>query len=134
MFVYLAEAGKYHKIGISKNPDNRIKQIEVNSPFDIKLLYKYQTKYAEYIERCTQLYFINKHVKREWFQLNKSDIDKFQKLVPQITLEYLENNYLQIYEKLIKSPLFYHGLGMPSWNWINPDRDKKIWDKFEKRF
>ena len=130
MFVYLIEAGEYYKIGISKNPDKRVRQIGANSPFDVKLLFKYQTQYAEYVERCSQLYFINKHVKREWFKLNKSDVYKFQKLVPQFNLEYLENNYLEIYQKLIKSPLFYHGLGMPSWKWIDPNRDKKIWNKF----
>jgi hypothetical protein len=82
--LYIIRCGdtQLFKIGISKNSNNRIKQLQTGNPNKLKLLFdfKINDKYnvsASQIE-STIHHFIkeynNKHVLNEWFKLTDNEV------------------------------------------------------------
>lgn len=67
-FTYLMYDGKYYKIGKSKNPERRLKQIQTGNP-SCKLI-SYSNKITEFE---LHILYYNSNVGKEWFDLNEKD-------------------------------------------------------------
>lgn len=95
MFIYLITNQKGHyKIGVSKNPDKRIKSMETGNPDDLVIFYRYKTKNAHKIERILHRLFESYKVKLEWFELPIYEVRNFIYNCTKIetNLNYLEEN------------------------------------------
>jgi hypothetical protein len=77
---------------------------------------------------------MDKHLRREWFTLTNDDVDFIKEIVPQINREeFIASVWPRIYTELLKSPIYYQWLNLPvlpAYEWINPKRDKKLFNKF----
>jgi hypothetical protein len=84
-YVYLIRGndGRY-KIGIAKNPNQRIKQLQTGNSDRLELIDVYQSENASKIESA--LHFQYNHVRQhgEWFDLSVSDEVDFKKKCSQI--------------------------------------------------
>lgn len=73
--VYLIQSLEegYYKIGISKNPKKRLKQLQTGNSSELKLIYSYPSEYANKIEKS--LHGLLSHCKKEgeWFELSLID-------------------------------------------------------------
>lgn len=80
-FVYLlwAETGHY-KIGRTKYVGNRFRTLSCELPIDIRYLHSFQVEDMAVAERWLHQRFKKKHVRGEWFALNKSDVKWFMGL------------------------------------------------------
>jgi hypothetical protein len=70
------------KIGSSKDPHNRLKQIQTGYPYRLKLIHTitcYKRK-PYYVEKRIQSWFWQHHLKGEWYQLSPEAIDWLQTL------------------------------------------------------
>ena len=77
--VYLIkeEENNYFKIGISKNPLIRIKQLQTGSAGHIILYYEYASEYASKIEKAFHRRYKTYNVNGEWFNLREEHICEF---------------------------------------------------------
>jgi len=67
-----------HKIGYSKDIEERIKGLEVANSSELKCIHEYPTKYnASMLETFLHRHFKSKHIRGEWFKLNDNDIKSF---------------------------------------------------------
>jgi hypothetical protein len=75
-FVYLAyaETGQ-HKIGISKNPQERIKVFDTIMPINVQLVHAFAADDAKEAENILHTKFESKRRDGEWFNLDESDIN-----------------------------------------------------------
>ena len=73
--VYLIQSLEegYYKIGVSKNPKKRIKQLQTGNSSKLKLISSYPSEYANKIEKS--LHNILSHCKKEgeWFDMSLAD-------------------------------------------------------------
>jgi len=76
--VYIAQAGRYYKIGISRNPGKRIKSFK--GPNKTELLFVIKTDDAVVLERELQDRFSEKNHRGEWFALDEIDLAYLQRL------------------------------------------------------
>lgn len=79
-FVYLAKCrvdSNLYKIGISSNPDSRIRSMNrVHPSVSIELIHSFESDNAERIEKILHNQFISKRVSTtEWFRLDESDVE-----------------------------------------------------------
>lgn len=72
-YIYFAEANGKMKIGRSIKPEDRIKDLSNANP-DIKLVNQFHTFDAYGVELLVHQYFENRRIDREWFDINKDDI------------------------------------------------------------
>jgi hypothetical protein len=49
--IYIMQCGNYIKIGVSDNPERRIKDLQTGNPFEIKLLLSVKNDDAYYTEK-----------------------------------------------------------------------------------
>ena len=78
--LYLLECQSFYKIGISKNVNRRVKQINKSIPFKIKVVgYIYLGKQARSAETYWHDHYKKYRVRGEWFSIPKNEI-------PDITL------------------------------------------------
>ena len=68
-----------YKIGVSKNPDKRLKNLKTGNSnnLSIKQLYKTNQKYVYKIETILHRIHENKKIAGEWFLLNDNDVENF---------------------------------------------------------
>lgn len=86
MFVYLIqnlETSKY-KIGVSKNPQKRIKQLQTGSGEELKLISVYETENARKIESALHNKFLMYKTNGEWFEFGISEEVDFTKTCKKI--------------------------------------------------
>jgi predicted GIY-YIG superfamily endonuclease len=71
------ETGDY-KIGISKHPQKRLKQLQTGNSSELELITSYDSEYASRIE--TTLHNIYSHLKKEgeWFELSLTEAMDFR--------------------------------------------------------
>lgn len=102
--IYLISAllddKKIYKIGYTKRDvSKRIKELETGNPYEFTIESIYVTdNYANTIEKNVHKHFQLKKIKGEWFDLDQTDIDSFDKICEQIynSIDCLKNNtYLQ---------------------------------------
>lgn len=102
MGIYLIsdQEGKY-KIGVSKNPKQRIKSHQTGNGSSLLLLFYIETRIPYKIETVLKKHFKNKKTKGEWFILEENEISEFPGLVKRI-----EKNLLFIMEtSSLKNPI-----------------------------
>jgi len=81
MIYILENIEKFYKIGYSKNPENRVKQLNTGNSTGLKLLYKIETRYDSKIEAYLKNYYKHRHIKGEWFDFSKEDIDNIKHII-----------------------------------------------------
>jgi len=75
-YVYIIKGGNYYKIGISKSPEKRLKQLQdASTPYFLKLILLKYTDQIFSLEKELHKKFKNKNINKEWFKLNQSNID-----------------------------------------------------------
>lgn len=70
-FIYLIqslETSKY-KIGVSKNPSKRIKQIQTGNGDDLKLVFQYESLHYKQIEKYLHNKYSYLKTRGEWYYL-----------------------------------------------------------------
>ena len=74
-FVYLIRSldESHYKIGVSKNPKNRLKQLQTANSSKLKLMYSYPSNYATKIERALQRRYSHYQKEGEWFRISLSE-------------------------------------------------------------
>lgn len=72
-YIYLMQSleNSYYKIGVSKSPNSRIKQLNTGNPSPIKLIESYPTEMAYKIEKILHRKYAYAKIKnKEWFDLS----------------------------------------------------------------
>jgi hypothetical protein len=94
--IYIISGNNAYKIGESKNPEKRLKQLQTGNPWRLKLIKIYEDiDYAYLIEQILHKKLDFYNVGGEWFQC---DIEKIYKIIDN-TLDSLNaNDYWKFYE------------------------------------
>ena len=91
-FIYLIKCempeGDMFKIGYSRNPDQRLKELKTANPNPLTVVAKFQTKHNRLIETNFHRLYKHKNIDGEWFYLFTHDVDGF---IP--TCEQMEKNF-----------------------------------------
>jgi len=81
MYIYLMQSVEdgYYKIGISKHPNTRLKQLQTGNSSEMRMVETFESEFANKIE--TTLHNRYSHVRKsgEWFELTLDDEVKFLK-------------------------------------------------------
>jgi len=95
-YVYLIQSLEdgYYKIGVSKHPNKRIKELNTGNPSPLKLIETYQSKFAEKIERTLQRRYTHLRKEGEWFDMSISNEVSFRQECQKIeeTIDFLKKN------------------------------------------
>jgi predicted GIY-YIG superfamily endonuclease len=80
--VYLLKSDYtgYYKIGVSKNPAKRIKQLQTGSSEDIRLIYSYSSEIPYKLEMALHNFYSMYNVNREWYNLSLENELEFPEL------------------------------------------------------
>ena len=73
--LYIAKAGDYYKIGISDNPEERIKQLQTANPQVVELVVDFPAIDAAECEKRLHEKFAKHRASGEWFELDSCIID-----------------------------------------------------------
>jgi hypothetical protein len=70
--VYLIQSLEegYYKIGVSKNPKKRVKQLQTGNSSELKLIASFSSEYAHKIEKSFHSRFSYLKKEGEWFDLS----------------------------------------------------------------
>lgn len=79
-YVYLLKCGDHYKIGQSKKPRKRLKQLRTGSPLPIRVIHTLRTSYYREIERDLHRRFADKRAEGEWFLLADDDVAHIKSL------------------------------------------------------
>lgn len=84
------------KVGVSKNPDKRLKQLQTANECELQLVKTYQSikDYDYKIETSLQnVYYKRYKILNEWYELPREIIDNFENLCTKIesNLEHIAN-------------------------------------------
>lgn len=94
MKIYLIKDGEdRYKIGYSKNPKERLKQLQTAGATEYHLFYEIECEYATKVERVMHRYMNRYRTNGEWFQLPYEDVMAFPDLVRKT-----DNNFKLIVE------------------------------------
>lgn len=93
--IYLIQSLEegYYKIGVSKNPEKRLKQLQTGNSSELKLIHSYSSEYANKIEKT--LHNMLSHCKKEgeWFDMSLPDALSFD-----VQCERIEKNIMILKE------------------------------------
>ena len=98
MKIYLISDSEYTKIGVSKQPQKRLKQLQIAHPKPLNIIFEKETEDARKIEKLLHKILWQFRVKynSEWFLLSDVDWlkDYINELTPQrkIVLKYQHNS------------------------------------------
>ena len=76
-YIYLIQSQEdgYYKIGVSKHPKKRVKQLQTGNSSELKLIETYQSEHAHKVERALQRRYSYLKKEGEWFDLSiKEDV------------------------------------------------------------
>lgn len=72
-FLYIAKNGEFFKIGFSKNPDVRMRELQTGNPLEVKLIGTVQG--SRQLEKAWHVKFSKRRIRGEWFTgLTRSEI------------------------------------------------------------
>jgi len=85
-YVYLIQSleNSYYKIGVSKHPKKRIKELQTGNSSELKLIEVYQSEFAHQIEKTMQRRYTHLKKEGEWFDLSITNEVSFIKECQQI--------------------------------------------------
>jgi len=74
-YVYLIQSleDSRYKIGVSKHPKTRIKQLQTGNSSELKLVESYQSEFAYQIEKTLQRRYSYLKKEGEWFDMSVSN-------------------------------------------------------------
>lgn len=80
------------KIGIGRNPEERLKQLQTGCPYKLEALYSVDSKYPTRIEKALHKKFNHRKIldgglnflKGEWFNLDINEILKFTEICEEL--------------------------------------------------
>ena len=82
MKIYLIKDGDdRYKIGYSKNPRERLKQLQTAGATVYELIYEIECQYATKVERTLHRFLSRFHQNGEWFALPYEEVKNFPDLV-----------------------------------------------------
>jgi len=72
--VYLIQSLEdgYYKVGVSKHPQKRVKQLQTGNSSELRLVESYQSEYANKIEKTLQRRYSYLKKEGEWFDMDMS--------------------------------------------------------------
>lgn len=73
--LYIARANDYFKIGISENPEERIKQLQTGNPEPVDLYAEFEAEDAAKCESRLHKRFEGFRIQGEWFKLDVRIVD-----------------------------------------------------------
>jgi len=76
-YIYLIQSleNGYYKIGVSKHPQKRIKELQTGNSSELKLIQSYMSEHAHMIEKSLQRQYLHLKKEGEWFDLSiKEDV------------------------------------------------------------
>lgn len=95
-YVYLIQSleNSYYKIGISSNPNRRIKELKTGNSSPLRLIEIYQSEFANKIEKTMQRRYSHLRKEGEWFDMSISNEVSFLNECKKIEelLKVLKNN------------------------------------------
>jgi predicted GIY-YIG superfamily endonuclease len=93
VYVYLIKSTEtgYYKIGYSRNPTQRLKQLQTGCPDELQIIETFRSNHARKIEGALHNSYNYACKHNEWFELAIEDEVKFKKLC-----ETIENNLILI--------------------------------------
>lgn len=79
-YVYIIKVSPdgIYKIGVSKNPEKRIKQLQTGNPEKIELIKTFLSSYPYKMENVFHRRFKRNHVQGECYYLSQEDIEHFE--------------------------------------------------------
>ncbi len=79
-FVYLLKVSNegIYKIGVSKNVEKRVKQLQTGNPEPIEILKSFLSQYPYKLESVLHRRYNYNHVQGECFYMEQKDIDNFE--------------------------------------------------------
>lgn len=85
-YIYLIQSleNSYYKIGVSKHPNKRIKELQTGNSSGLKLVETYQSEFAHKIEKSLQNRYAHLKKEGEWFDLTIENEVTFKKECQQI--------------------------------------------------
>jgi hypothetical protein len=96
-YIYLIQSleNSYYKIGVSKHPKKRIKQLQTGNSSELKLVEIYPSEFAHQIEKTLQRRYSHLQKEGEWFDMGITNevsfIQECQKI--EETLTFLKKNH-----------------------------------------
>jgi predicted GIY-YIG superfamily endonuclease len=74
-YIYLIQSleNSYYKIGVSKHPNKRIKELQTGNSSELKLIETYQSEFAYLIEKTLQRKYSYLRKEGEWFDMSISN-------------------------------------------------------------
>ena len=69
----------YYKIGYGKSTRKRLSSIQMCNPYEIELIFTYETLFANEIEKNIHLYYNSRKVRGEWFLISEDEIQNFMR-------------------------------------------------------
>jgi predicted GIY-YIG superfamily endonuclease len=78
-YVYLiSDSNTYtYKIGISKNPETRVKTLQTGNDNKLKIIHKVECEYFNDVETALHNKYKIFKINGEWFELNDEDVVNF---------------------------------------------------------
>lgn len=85
-YIHLIQSleNSYYKIGVSKHPKKRIKELQTGNSSELKLIEVYQSEFAHQIEKTMQRRYTHLKKEGEWFDLSIANEVSFIKECQQI--------------------------------------------------
>jgi Meiotically up-regulated gene 113 len=78
--VYLVQADRYFKIGRSKQPNVRFKQIGLQLPFPFEVLHVIPVNDMHIAEKQLHAKYAHQHLNGEWFDLSQDEVAEIMSL------------------------------------------------------
>ena len=119
-----------YKIGKSADFHQRFETIQSYNPAELEVVLVQKTSLNNYLEKILHFEFKSKKIRGEWFDLSKEDVARLKELVSNLdSIEFLQANYENTYKQMIKCGEIK---AVPSWEDINPARDRNKSPKYNK--
>lgn len=100
-YVYLLSCDKYHKIGIAKDVEARVKSMQGHNPYLIEIVHSFRSNNPSRDEKLLHNMFRDRRTSGEWFLLNAACVDYI------CTIKSGTN--LRINPKQVKAGVIWHG-------------------------
>jgi predicted GIY-YIG superfamily endonuclease len=95
-YIYLIQSleNSHYKIGVSKNPRKRVRQLQTGNSSELKLVEVYKSEFAFEIEHALQRRYSHLHKEGEWFDMSINEETAFRRECQKIeeTIMFLKEN------------------------------------------